>query len=91
MDEPDFRHSNSQVSIHAPNGGKNYLSPCCQNILHIHSSCGRALSGLSSRLIDDRSQRITIIRKSETKPLKFELNDAQKKSLELIRSKVGKK
>ena len=48
------------------------------------------MSGLSSKLFDDRSSRITIIRKSEVKPTNYELNKNQRKSLDLMRSKIGK-
>lgn len=45
---------------------------------------------MSANVMDDRDMRITIIRKSEMKPIDPELNENQKHSVEMIKSKYGR-
>ena len=58
-----------------------------KNILEINLSVGDFHSGLASKQRDDRTKRIELIRRTETKPVNLELSSIQKKSIAIFNSR----
>lgn len=58
----EYEHSGPAQAIH---GTTSVLPPYCQNIIEFNCNSGSYNSGISSTFFDNRSSRISIIRKSE--------------------------
>ena len=62
-----------------------------KNVLEISTRVGSMDSGLISKHRDDRTRRIEIIRRTESRPINLDLNDVQKRSVQIFREKNKKR
>ena len=70
---------------------QNHIIKSIRLIAFVLDVATRLRSGIVSNQKDDRTRRIEIVRQTEGKPIDMEMNDNQRRSLQILRDKFKQK